>query len=225
MPAFWTTISAPIGAFKGLPPSLPPVRAAASGRIESRTKDPAEEITARSFFPSLPHSARPRPTAPNPSGSFFPFEDRVSIFRALSRCRSTFFLPSSKGNESRETMPSCLPCFTSFERCNLDLGHRQVLKGVLLLLLPRPPLRPNDQKHKFPTYSVSRKGAAEKCMHAPDKLPQSDIHSTPLSAFSNDVREGKNSEGARKKRKGKEGRKEGTHLLRQDSIFQTIGPA
>ena len=102
-------------------------------------------------------------------------------------------------------MPSWLPCFTSFERCNLDLGHRQVLKGVLLLLLPRPPLRPNDQKHKFPTY-VSRKGADEKCMHAPDKLPQSDIHSTPLSAFSNDVREGKNSEGARKKRKGKEGR-------------------
>ena len=71
-------------------------------------------------------------------------------------------------------------------------------------------------------------------MHAHDKLPQSDIHSLrlysppngnptdQLLAFSNNVRK----ERQRGKEKGtRDGMGASAAVLRQDSIFQTIGPA
>ena len=78
-------------------------------------------------------------------------------------------------------------------------------------------------------------------MHAHDKLPQSDIHSLrlysppngnptdQLLAFSNNVR--KERQRGKERREEREGREQemgwgaSAAVLRQDSIFQTIGPA
>ena len=137
------------------PRSLPPP-AFAPGRIESRTRDPAEEITAaaRSFVPLSPPFCHQRHTASllTPSGSF-PVPLRAE-FQSFWLCRGVaghFFSLPRKG---RKIGKQCLssPSLTFFGRRNLDLrAGRRALKGAL----PLPLRQASDQKHKFPTYLIS----------------------------------------------------------------------